>query len=186
MDSAYMCDIVALIGRHKWKMNMLGTAQENRTGADTAEEKKATKKNTYEAAMWQYGNEPLCYAIWSDNNFVRNVFNFHTPVVVGKSLKRKRMIQGTREKTLSAVLCPQQNVVYLETFHLIDKGNGAEAKYDLARESKKHEWNLKLSLRLFNMNFNSAYRIYLALMVQHNSGRMPFLLSEGIIIIISI
>ena len=47
-----MGDIVALIGRQEWKMNMLGTAQENRTGADTAEEKKAMKKNTYEAVMW--------------------------------------------------------------------------------------------------------------------------------------
>ena len=47
-----MGDFVALIGRHKWKINMLGTAQENRTDADTAADKKATKKNTYEAAMW--------------------------------------------------------------------------------------------------------------------------------------
>ena len=30
MDSAYMGDIMALIGRHEWKTNMIGTAQENR------------------------------------------------------------------------------------------------------------------------------------------------------------
>ena len=46
-----MGDIMALIGRHEWKVNMLGTAQENRTGADTKEEKKAMKKNTYKAVI---------------------------------------------------------------------------------------------------------------------------------------
>ena len=70
MDSAYMGDIMALIGRHEWKINMLGTVQENRTGADTAAGKKAMKKYTYEAVMWQHDTEPLCYAIWSDNNLV--------------------------------------------------------------------------------------------------------------------
>ena len=54
MDSAYMGDIMALLGRHEWKFNMIGTAQENRTGADTAEEKKLLSKNTYEAVMWQH------------------------------------------------------------------------------------------------------------------------------------
>eukprot|EP00957_Ditylum_brightwellii_P142023 10820548-Ditylum_brightwellii.AAC.1 len=32
MDSAYMGDIMALIGGHEWKNNMVGTVQENRTG----------------------------------------------------------------------------------------------------------------------------------------------------------
>ena len=40
MNSAYMGDIMGLIGRHGWKVNMLGTAQENRTDTDTAEDKK--------------------------------------------------------------------------------------------------------------------------------------------------
>ena len=53
MNSAYMGDIMALIGRHGWKINIVGTAQENRTGANTAEVKKAMQKNTYEAvAAW--------------------------------------------------------------------------------------------------------------------------------------
>ena len=37
MDSAYMGDIMAQIGRHVWLVNMVGTAQENRTGADTGD-----------------------------------------------------------------------------------------------------------------------------------------------------
>ena len=52
MDSAYMGGIMALIGRHKWQVNMVRTAQDNKTGADTAEEKKAMKKKTYASVMW--------------------------------------------------------------------------------------------------------------------------------------
>ena len=58
-----MGDIMALIGRYEWKINMAGTAQENRTGADTEEEKKGMKKNTYEAVMWQHDNKSLYYAL---------------------------------------------------------------------------------------------------------------------------
>ena len=54
---------MALIGRHEWTINTVGTAQENRTGMDTAAEKKQMKKNIYEAIMWQHNTEPLCYAI---------------------------------------------------------------------------------------------------------------------------
>ena len=90
--SAYIVDIMALIDRHEWKMNMFGTAQENRTGGDTAEEKKAMKKNMNGSLMWQHGNEPLCYSTWFDNNFARTLSNFHTPKVVHAGVKRKRSV----------------------------------------------------------------------------------------------
>ena len=56
----------------------------------------------------------------------------------------------------------------------------SEAKYDLTGQSKKHGWSPKLSLRLSNMNFNNAYRIYLALMEEHNPGRKVLSISERI------
>ena len=37
MDSAYMGDLMALIGREIWKCNILGTCQANRVGADITE-----------------------------------------------------------------------------------------------------------------------------------------------------
>ena len=40
MDSAYMGDIMAQIGRHEWKFNMVGTTNENRTGADAKDDRK--------------------------------------------------------------------------------------------------------------------------------------------------
>ena len=180
MDSAYMGDIMALIGRHEWKTNMIGTAQENRTGADTAEEKKRLSKNTYETVMWQHNSECLCYAIWSDKNLVRTLSNFHSPKVVDGGIRRRRKVHGVRERDPVSVPCPQQNIDYSDTFHLIDKGNGAEAKYDLSGQSRKHGWSPKLSLRLFNMNFNNTYKIYMALMKKHNPGRRCLQMSEGI------
>ena len=72
------------------------------------------------------------------------------------------------------------DIYYFETFHLIDKGNGAEVKYDLGGQSRMHVWTPKLSSRLFNLNFNNSYRINLALMTEHNPGRIPGSLVEGI------
>ena len=45
--SAYMRDIMALMGRHDRKISMAGIAQENQTVADTAKEKKGIQKNSY-------------------------------------------------------------------------------------------------------------------------------------------
>ena len=81
-----MGDIMALIGRHEWKIN----EQENRTGADTTAGKETLKKNIYEALMWQHDTKALCYAIWFDNNLVRTLFNFHTPKLVESGIKRSR------------------------------------------------------------------------------------------------
>ena len=103
------------------------TAEENRIGANTEEKKKAVKKNIYEAVMWQHDSEHLCYAIWYGNNLVRTVSNFHTPKVVDEGLKRERKVNGVQERDPTVVPCPQQNIDYSETFHLIDKGNDTEA-----------------------------------------------------------
>ena len=52
-------------------------------------------------------------------------------------------------------------VDYYNIFHLIDKGNGIESRYVMAKGgSKKHGWTPKLLFRLFNMTFNNAYCIY--------------------------
>ena len=47
---------------------------------------------------------------------------------------------------------------YWETFHQIDKGNGAEANYYLGGKSRQHNWLPKLILRLYNMVLNNAYK----------------------------
>ncbi|OEU10812.1 hypothetical protein FRACYDRAFT_246682 [Fragilariopsis cylindrus CCMP1102] len=63
-----------------------------------------------------------------------------------------------------------QQWVYCNTYHLIDKGNGAEAKYDLSTESHLHGWNPNLAACYFNMNLNNSYKIYKWLYNKYHPG----------------
>ena len=42
-----------------------------------------------------------------------------------------------------------------------------------------HGWTPKLSFRLFNMNFNNSYMMYLVLMENHNMGRILVSMAKG-------
>ena len=126
---------------------------------------KALEKGTYDMLFYQHITEALTYSIWSDNNFVKTLSNFHQPVVsVGGVKRRKRGANGMRELHRTSVDCPEQVKEYCETFHWIDKGNQVEANFDLGGESKLHGWSPKLASRLFNMHLNNAYRIYCTLL----------------------
>ena len=145
MDSAYMGNIMVMIGRGVWRINMVGTAQANRTGANI-DCTKSMKKGTYGAVCWQHTWQSLCFAVWSDNALVRTLSNFHGPVILeaGRGvLQKKRGDDGKRERTKTEVPCPAQTRDYCKTFHLINKGNGAEANYDLGGKSRLHNWSLK-------------------------------------------
>jgi hypothetical protein len=78
-------------------------------------------------------------------------------------LRKMRDEDGKRERHKTEVLCPAQTKDYCNTFHLIDKGNGAEASYDLGGKSRLHNWSPKLVFRFFNMALNNAYKMYTAL-----------------------
>ena len=83
--SAYMSDIMAQIGRYEWEINMVGTSQVNRTGADTkatVDAMKKTMKGTHTTAMWQHKELPLVFAAWADNAIVKTLSNFHSPVII--------------------------------------------------------------------------------------------------------
>ena len=86
-------------------------------------------------------------------------------------IRKKRGSDGKREQRKSEVPCPHQNRDYSETFHLIDKGNGAEANYDMGGHSKGHNWSPKLTMRFFNMNMNNAGSVFDDVMAHHNIGR---------------
>ena len=77
----------------------------------------------------------LCYVyvVWLDNNKVKMLSNFHSPDVleVGLGMLHKTRVDGKRDRAKSEVPCPVQMKAYCETFHLIDKGNGAEAHYSM-------------------------------------------------------
>ena len=133
----------------------------NQTGADIKPVINDMEKRTYESAMWQHDSLPLCVAAWSDNNIVKTLSNFHSPVI-SEGLKRRQMNEeGTRNKNPSAVDAPAQQVDYCETFHQIDKSNGKDAKFVLGRHgSKTHGWTPKISFRFFNMTMTNAFIIY--------------------------
>ena len=77
------------------------------------------------------------------------------------------MIDGKRKGTKTEVPCPAQTQVYCNKFHLIDKGNGAEANYNLGGKSHIHNWLPKLIFWLYNMALNNSYKMYVALVKQH-------------------
>lgn len=155
---------------------MVGTCQVNRTGAGKIGKYdlqcSAIAKGSYKSLLYQHKEEPLTYAIWGDNNFVKTLSNFHTPNIVQGGVKRKRRSPETnrRELTATSANCPEQIKDYCETFHLIDKGNGAEAKFDLGGESHHHGWSPKLAARLFNMHLNNVYTIYCSVVEDHSQA----------------
>jgi len=175
-----MGDIMAQIGRHKWKFNMLGTTSENRTGAELKEKKASMRKCTYESIIFQHDSEELVLAMWSDNNIVRTLSNFHSPDIVEDGLNRKKKVDGKRERAQTPVPCPQQNKDYSETFHLIDKGNGAAANYIIALESHNHGWTPKLGMRYYNMTCNNAYQVYVSLVHKFTTGRRYYDMPEAL------
>ena len=184
MDSAYMGDIMAQVGREVWGMNMVGTVQCNRSGApDTKVTTKKMKPGTYETTMWQHNNKPLVFAAWGDNSVVKTLSNCHGPVILpaGEGVSRKRKgNDGRRERESTEVTCPAQMKYYCQTFHLIDKGNGAKAPYDMGGKSRKHNWTPKIIFRLINMTMINAYRIYKALVVTRTPDRRLLSMREAI------
>ena len=58
-----MGDTMGQIGREEWKINMVGTAQTNRTGAPAAADVQKLKAGTYESIFWQHRMLNLCYVV---------------------------------------------------------------------------------------------------------------------------
>ena len=99
MDLAYMGDIMAQIGRYECLINMIGTAQANSTGAAVKEGAAKTKTGTYESGLFQHKTMPLCFTVWSDNNLVKTLSNYHTPTILPLGsgvLQKKKGADGKR------------------------------------------------------------------------------------------
>jgi hypothetical protein len=120
--------------------------------------------------------------VWADNNFVRTLSNFHLPVVLRGGMRRRVRdpVTKRRAREQTDVDCNEQQADYCHTYHQIDKGNGAEAKYDLSTESHLHGWGLKLAARYFNMNINNAYKVYCYLYKKHHPDEVVMPLKDCI------
>lgn len=152
LDSAYMGDTIGQIAREVWGFNFVGTCQSSRSGGGEASraDKKRMRIGSYESVIFQHRTLNLCFAMWVDNNIVKTLSNFHSAEVldVGLGMLRRRRVDGVREQEYTAVSCPKQQKDYSNTFHLIDKGNGRESKYDMGGQTKGHNWAPKLSMQL--------------------------------------
>ena len=135
---------------------------------------------SYESVMFQHRFKHLCFALWADNNIVKTLSNFHMPRIlpVGFGVSRRRRIEGVRERDPTEVTCPEQQKAYSETFHLIDKGNGKEKKYDMTFNSKGHNWAPKITMRFWNFYLGNAHTMYSALVHEHTPGHCEMDMSE--------
>jgi hypothetical protein len=136
----------------------------------------------HDSLLYQHNTHPLLYSVWGDNNFVKTLSNFHSPIVVTQGIMRKVRDPMTkiRAREQTEVDVPEQQLDYCETYFHIDKGNGAEAKYDLSTESHLHGWGPKLAARYLNMNANNAYKVYCVLYKKHHPGRAPMEMKDCI------
>jgi hypothetical protein len=136
----------------------------------------------YDSLLYHHNTHPLLYSVWGDNNFVKMLLNFHSPIVVAQGIMRKVRdpITKIRAREQTEVNVPGQQLDYCETYFHIDRGNGAEAKHDLSTESHLHEWGPKLAARYFNMNANNAYKKYCVLYTIHHPGRAPMEMKDCI------
>ncbi len=155
---------------------MVGTSQSNRVGAAVKDICDKMKIGTYDSAIWEHNSKNLVFAAWSDNAIVKTLSNFHGATILDAEnglMRRCKDKNKKREMKQKPVPCPAQTKDYCEMFHLIDKGNGAEAKYDMARKSRSHNWAPKLVFRLFNMAMNNAYVMYKELIARDGGNAMP-------------
>ena len=87
MGSTCMGDVMALIGRHVWQIGMVGTCQSNRASAGEMAKCDLTRgtmeRGSCKLLLHQHEE------VWGDNNFVKTLSNFHTPVVTEDGLRKK-------------------------------------------------------------------------------------------------
>ena len=83
--------------------------------------------------MFKHKKLHLLYEIWADSNIVKTLSNFHCPKILaaGAGVLRRRRVDGKRERDKTEDDCSEQQKAYSETFHLIDKENGKDRKYDM-------------------------------------------------------
>ena len=70
----------------------------------------------------------------------KTLSNFHSPEILaaGAGMLCRHRVDGSWEQHQTEASCPVQQKDYSETFHLIDKGNGKESKFDLGGQTKGH------------------------------------------------
>jgi hypothetical protein len=141
---------------------------------------KEIEKGNHESLLYQHNAKPLLHAVCADNNFVKKLSNFHSPTIVEGGMKRRVRdpVTKRRAREQADVDCNGQQIDYCNTYHKINKGNEAEAKYDLSTESHLHGWPPKLAACYFSLN--NAYKMYCWIYCWIHPTSRPMLLKDCI------
>jgi hypothetical protein len=70
---------------------------------------------SHESFLDQHKTKPLTSAVWGDNNFVKKLSDFHSPVILRGGMRRKKRNPQTkrRDREQSDVGCPEQQKAYI-------------------------------------------------------------------------
>ena len=82
----------------------------------------------------------MVFAAWNDNAVVKSLSNFNSPIIIQDGVQQQIRIDKIRQRDTVGVFVLLQQKVYSETSHKIDKGNGAEVKYDMGGNRYVYDW----------------------------------------------
>jgi hypothetical protein len=60
--------------------------------------------DSHESLLFQHKTKALSYAVWGDNNFVKTLSNFHSPVILRGGMRRKRRNPQTKKRERNLVM----------------------------------------------------------------------------------
>jgi hypothetical protein len=108
MDSTYMGDLMGLVGRTIWLMNLLKTCQANRVGASITQTRKDTEQGTYKSvcSSIQQGIALCGVALWNNNNIITTLLTYHSPTIFEEGtsmLPKKKDADRKQERVQSEV-----------------------------------------------------------------------------------
>jgi hypothetical protein len=89
----------------------------------------------------------------------------------GSGVLCRRWVDNCERKIGQKSLALHNRKITSDTFHLIDKGNGKESKYDMGGQTKGHNWAPKLVMRYWNFNLGNAHTMYEALVSNYSLDR---------------
>ena len=129
IDSAYMGDVMSLVGQEYWGVNMVRTCQTDRVapvpwGRLLSRQMRLWLVVIMSLFSTNTNTKPLTYAVWGSNNFVKIISNSHSPVILREGMRRKKRNPHTKEETgnkaVPVALSYQKAYCVRLTYHRID------------------------------------------------------------------
>ena len=116
MDSVYISDIMAHIGKFEWGINMVYALQVNQTGADAKAVvlDMTNRKGIHESNLWQHNNLLLVFKAWSVYDVVKSLRNFCSPIFIQVGIQQQIKINKVRQHDPVDVPVPPQQKDYLK------------------------------------------------------------------------